>query len=116
MKQKVLELFDAGHNCAQAIVCAYGVKDGFKIAQVFGGGVAKTTEHLCGAVSGALMVVGLRYEKPEANRIAKKLLDELEKAHASLICKDILKGDGFRSTKCRDFLVEVADVLEDCLR
>jgi len=61
--------FKRGLSCSQAIFSVYGKDLGFdpetavKIASAFGAGVAKTGE-ICGAVSGALMVIGLS-QRPE---------------------------------------------------
>ena len=67
-KKAALKLFHDGYNCAQAIVAVYGDEFGLerenalKIGAPFGGGIANTGD-TCGAVSGALMVIGLRYGK-----------------------------------------------------
>jgi C_GCAxxG_C_C family probable redox protein len=59
-------LFNEGFNCAQALLVAYGTGLGIsrdtalKIASTFGGGIGRTGE-TCGAVTGALMIIGLKY-------------------------------------------------------
>jgi C_GCAxxG_C_C family probable redox protein len=60
------QLFNQGFTCSQSIFCAFAPQLGLqeelalKIASPFGGGIASTGD-LCGAVSGAVMVLGLRY-------------------------------------------------------
>ncbi|HUU76152.1 MAG TPA: C-GCAxxG-C-C family protein, partial [Methanoregulaceae archaeon] len=59
-------LFDRGFYCSQAILCAYSEMFGLdkdtacKIATPFGAGIG-WTGNMCGAVAGALMVIGLKY-------------------------------------------------------
>ena len=65
--ETALTCFKEGHSCAQAIVVVYGPKLGLdresalKIASTFCGGLGMTGE-TCGAVTGALMVLGLKYD------------------------------------------------------
>ena len=71
---EAVDAFRRGLSCAQAIFSVYGKDLGFdtetavKIASAFGAGVAKTGE-ICGAASGALMVIGLT-QRPEDIRDA----------------------------------------------
>ena len=91
----------------------------FKIAASFGGGIGKSAEHLCGAVNGALIVLGLHFTPKEVlNQKVKQLLNTLKQNHNSLNCKDILKETGnhtMHSDKCRNFLIEVCDALDKIL-
>ena len=60
------EIFSKGFSCSQAVFASlsseYGVDSDTakKIAGAFGGGIASNGE-LCGAVSGALMAIGLKH-------------------------------------------------------
>ncbi|MHA2216743.1 MAG: C-GCAxxG-C-C family protein [Candidatus Hodarchaeales archaeon] len=64
--ERVKSSFAQRDNCAQAIISVYGEYLGadhdtcLKIASVFGGGINRTG-NMCGAVTGALMVIGLKY-------------------------------------------------------
>ena len=64
--QEALKIFSSNFNCAQAVLGAYGPDYGlsremaFKVSSVFGTGIARTGG-MCGAVTGALMVLSLRY-------------------------------------------------------
>lgn len=56
------QLFDAGDNCAQAVLqatCPEVGSDLVKIAAAFGGGIGDS-KCLCGAVSGGVMALGLQ--------------------------------------------------------
>lgn len=61
---KSLELFDSGFNCAESVLKSLAeknninVNDYFRIASGFGGGIGHTG-HICGALSGAVMFLGL---------------------------------------------------------
>lgn len=64
--EKAVGKFKEGFNCAQSVLYSYadelGLPDdlALKIATGFGGGMGRTQE-VCGAVTGALMVIGLIY-------------------------------------------------------
>lgn len=84
--EKSLNYFKNGFNCSQALLATYATDFGLseemalKVATQFGGGARKG--EMCGAVSGALMVLGLKYghyhygdveEKTNAYKIAETL-------------------------------------------
>lgn len=103
---KVLEMFGEGFDCSQ-VVLSYFADElelnkivALKIASPFGGGMWKG--ETCGAVIGALMVLGIKYGHYKANdletknnMLAKKA--EFEKSfmlkHKSFICREILGHD-----------------------
>ena len=64
--EKAVECFNSGYNCAQAVLSAYAEQFGLntalamKTASGFGGGMGRQCK-TCGAVSGAYMVLGLKY-------------------------------------------------------
>ena len=64
--ERALECFDKNYNCSQSIFSTYAPRFGvntehsLKIASAFGGGIARMG-NICGAVSGALMTIGLKY-------------------------------------------------------
>ena len=75
--QEALKIFDSKFNCAQAVLGAYGPDYGldktmaFKLSSVFGTGIARTGG-MCGAVTGALMVLSLRFCTGEPKGILQK--------------------------------------------
>lgn len=85
---KAVELFGNNFNCAQAVFGTFAAELGMdeelalKIATSFGGGARKG--ELCGAVSGALMVLGLKYGHCHAD-------DNEEKKNAYHIAEEFLK-------------------------
>ncbi len=70
-------LFRGGFSCSQAVLAVFAKDFGLdrdiamKIAQGFGGGISHT-DNICGAVSGAVMVIGLRYGRTKAEDLAAK--------------------------------------------
>ena len=89
-------------HCAQAIFSAYGeqLSEGkvdfdtcMKIASAFSGGIARTG-NVCGALTGALMVIGLKYGSAEkADEIAGYLLKEFKSLNRSIICRVLINHD-----------------------
>ena len=61
---KAVSLFENGHNCSQAVLVSgcetFGLPKelALKLASGFGGGIGRTG-NICGALSGACMLVGL---------------------------------------------------------
>ncbi len=69
--------FNEGFSCSQAVVSSFAGDLGlnsdtaFKISCGFGAGIARTG-NTCGAVAGAVMVIGLKYGKARAGDDAAK--------------------------------------------
>ncbi|RPJ11189.1 MAG: C_GCAxxG_C_C family protein, partial [Desulfobacteraceae bacterium] len=66
--EKAVKYFNDKFNCSQAVFAAFSPEFGipetvaFKIACPFGAGMGRMQE-TCGAVTGAFMVIGLKYGK-----------------------------------------------------
>ena len=93
-----------GYNCAQSVATAYGTAFGIpeetlaRISAAFGGGVSRS-DNICGAVSGALMVLGLKYgaknsSQPDAKAktyaIGNEFINEYKRRHGSVSCTGLL--------------------------
>jgi C_GCAxxG_C_C family probable redox protein len=96
------ELFLEGNNCAQSVVLSFVEDYGYskelalKISAGFGGGMGKG-QSTCGAVTGAIMVLGIiEGEKASDN-------NELKSGTYSAV-KELLKKftDDFESSSCLD--------------
>lgn len=96
-----------GFNCAQSVLSTYSKLFGLdrelalKIAQAFGGGMARMG-HVCGAVTGAFMVIGLKHGKLRAEddeakektyEIVREFAKRFKSLHGSIMCKDLLGYD-----------------------
>jgi C_GCAxxG_C_C family probable redox protein len=96
--------FGQNLNCAQSVFSAFAAPLGLdkaaalKIAAPFGGGVARQGE-VCGAVTGALMALGLARGsstpegKEAAYRLSLKFLRRFEEQHGKLMCRDLIGYD-----------------------
>ena len=101
-QRKSNEDFYEKFNCSQAVLGAYAVDYGLtvdqamKVAACFSGGVRKG--EVCGAVSGAIMVIGLKYGdgpdyKATAYPKAAEFMDRFKEKNASYVCRDLLGCD-----------------------
>ena len=104
---RALALFIEGFSCSQAVVAAFADdfslprETALRIAQPFGGGIARTGDW-CGAVTGALMVIGLKYGRVRADDAAAKdktyalvreFVRRFRERHGALRCNDLLGCD-----------------------
>jgi C_GCAxxG_C_C family probable redox protein len=102
-----LATFDSGFNCSQSVLTAFCNEFGldneiaFKVACGFGGGMGRAAR-TCGVVTGAFMVIGLKYGQTEKdNKAAKEktyaLVREFaglfKKEHGSIQCRELLSCD-----------------------
>jgi C_GCAxxG_C_C family probable redox protein len=100
------QLHTAGFNCSQSVFAALAPELGLdqetalKIAAPFGGGISRMGE-TCGAVTGALMAIGLKegFSEPDPAakeriyQIGRQLLARFSELHASTRCRDLLGCD-----------------------
>ena len=104
LSEAAMKLFQKDSNCAQAIFSVYGEQLGLrsetclKIASGFGGGIART-RNVCGALTGAVMAIGLkcggfeRKDREKTYEVAEQLLNEFKILHGSIICKELINHD-----------------------
>ena len=139
---KAKELFLNGCNCAQAVLCAFEDMTGLenetamKLALSFGGGLARMRE-VCGAVSGAAMVLGLVKGGADPNDHAAKtahyhLVQEFARRFkercGSIICRELLNGAGspgsdpekrtegyYKKRPCPEIVETAAVILDEML-
>lgn len=94
-----VQLFLNGYMCSQAVFAAFSEEFGLpkeqalKIGACFGSGMRKG--EVCGACTGALMALGLKYgeSKPDCDEVCNAFLDEFKKENGSFICRDLLNCD-----------------------
>jgi len=102
--EKAATVFSQRFNCSQSVFSAFApqfgldAKTALKLAAPFGGGVARRGE-ICGAVSGALLAIGLARSAgdPASNvetyRLSQEFLRRFEEAHATLHCRNLINFD-----------------------
>jgi C_GCAxxG_C_C family probable redox protein len=104
--EKIKELHRSGYNCAQIVVTWYCEQLGtdrntaFKMAEAFGLGTGDMGG-ICGAVSGALMLAGLKNSGgipiqgkrtvPETFQLGSRIKQAFAAQNGSVICRE-LKG------------------------
>ncbi len=103
--QQAVSFFEEGYNCSQAVFMAYSDLYGIdqetaaKLATSFGGGMGRLRE-ICGALSGAFLVLGLHYpyvnvsdrkSKNENYKVVQKVANDFKLEMGSYICADLLK-------------------------
>ena len=96
---EAVQLFEDGDVCSQAVFAAFSPEfgiskeDALKIGACFGSGMRKA--EVCGACTGALMALGLKYgeSKAESNEVCNSFLDEFADKNGSIICRDLLGCD-----------------------
>jgi C_GCAxxG_C_C family probable redox protein len=68
--ERATQCFSEGFNCSQAVLSAFGPEMGLdcetalRVAGMFGAGMGRMG-NVCGAVTGAFMVIGLKYSKTQ---------------------------------------------------
>lgn len=138
-----VDCFNGGFNCSQSILLSHceglGLEKetALKLACGFGGGMAHMGE-TCGAVTGALMLIGLKYGKcrPEDNAAKEKtfeLINEFSRrfklkngsiACTELVGYDLSKGEelkaaresGVFGTVCPRLVKESVELAEHLLK
>ncbi len=100
--EQAVEKFDQGYNCSQAILSSFSEQLGLneelalKIATGFGGGMH--INGTCGAVTGAFMVLGLKFGNTEQNKDAK------EKTYRKVVQYSRKFSDQHGSTQCHELI------------
>ena len=102
-QKKAKQLFDQDFNCSQAVLASFAdelgltEKQALQLGSCFGGGMCKG--EVCGACTGALMVLGMKYgryrsddsdSKMKANAIAVEFLEQFQKENGSYKCNELL--------------------------
>ncbi|MDD5648467.1 MAG: C-GCAxxG-C-C family protein, partial [Dehalococcoidia bacterium] len=102
-----LDTFMGGFNCSQAVLSAFSADYGldpvmaYRVGAAFGGGIGHLGE-TCGAVTGAVIVIGLRYgmtvnDGSQSNRQAYdkvlQLAAEFRERNGTIKCRELLGFD-----------------------
>ena len=137
--EQALSCMEEGFSCSQSIFSTFAADFGIdretalKIASSFGGGMACTAE-TCGAVTGAFMVLGLKYgrtvgkdeETKQRNYdFVLEFIKRFRDKHGSICCRELLghdisttegrermKEEGLFETLCRDLVRSSVEILE----
>ena len=136
---RTVELYRDGCACSQAILAVYGHPFGLsrelamRIAAGFAGGMRLA--ETCGAVTGALMVLGLRHASADCTTPAGRkevyqrvveFTDRFKVRNGSVVCRELLECDistpeglrqaeqqGLFKTTCTKMVEQAAEILEE---
>jgi len=140
--EQAVSCFKEGFSCTQAMLSTYGLDFGLdletalKVAGAFGGGMGRMGE-ICGAVTGAFMVIGLKYgniraedsqAKEKTYSLVKKFVERFKSRNGSIVCRELLgcdistpegmelaKEKNIFTTLCPKLVSDAAEIIEQIL-
>lgn len=140
--ESAVEEFTAGFSCSQAVFAShaadYGIArdEAYRLAAAFGGGMAYH-DQACGAVTAALMLIGLRLGKTKSDDAAAKertnaavseFITKFKESWGSIRCTELLRFNlsdpeelrrareaGVFGTICPRFVGDAVRLLEEIL-
>lgn len=140
--ERAVSAFREGFSCSQAVFSAYAPGLGLdretalRISTGFGAGIARMGK-TCGAVSGAIMVIGLKHGRSRADdseardrtyALADEFARRFESRNGSLACRELLGCDigteegmgravkeGLFEDLCPELVRSAAEILEEIL-
>lgn len=120
-KKEGTATFYNGYNCAQSVLSVFAEELGMskdaclKLASPFGSGIAYMQE-TCGAVSGALMAIGLKYgrgkdgtreDKELAYDMSRHFIEEFKKTTCGVICcRELMDGLDMKTPEGMEKIME----------
>lgn len=130
MKETAIKYFLSGYSCSEAVVQAavekgYAQKELLTCASPFSGGMG--VRCLCGAVAGAMLVIGSIYGKNEHNdgfkarELAKIFNDKFHEKYKVNCCKVLSAGfkdfhSPERKQHCTSMVADSCEILENLLK
>ena len=140
---KARELFLKGYNCSQSVIGAFcedlrlDFKTAMLISSSFGGGMGGLRE-TCGALSGAFMVIGLKYgyttpdnpnEKAELYKKVRIVAEAFKEKYNTMLCRELLEAKNlivkaepsirtekyYKERPCAVFVESAVEILEEVL-
>lgn len=130
--QTASEMFSSDKNCAQSVLGAfakdYGLdtKTAMNITCGLGSGVRSA--EICGAVSGAVLVIGLKYgsSKELCHQKTAEFIEKFKTENGSIVCRNLLDCDistpegreiaiskNLFKTKCLDMVLSAVKILDE---
>jgi len=127
--------FSEGYNCAQSVFFAFceflNFEEDLALKMVcgFGAGMGRK-EEVCGAVTGAIVVIGTKFgrgleEESSATELTYRktgqLMDRFAEKHGTFICRKLIRGydlnteEGQKQFKEADFLNSVCKPCVQCV-
>lgn len=142
--EKAVEYFRNKFNCSQSVLTVFSSDNGLsendslRVACAFGGGMGRQ-QKTCGAVTGALMALGLKFGKsigdPEENKQltyakTRQFFEEFIKVNGSANCIELLDGlnmndpDDYKKimernlfvSKCEKYVADAVNITEKLMK
>lgn len=138
--ERAEQYFRTGYNCTQAVVLAFmddlnaDRETLMAAAHPFGGGMGRL-RLTCGAVTGAVMCLGLFFpalKKSELYALVQEFSRRFEEKNGSIVCGTLLTGAGLKTDRspqaearteeyykkrpCPLLIHDAADILEEMLK
>ena len=139
--ERAKAIYLEGFSCSMAVLGAYceqfglDKKQAYKVSSGFGGGMH--LDQTCGAVTGAFMVIGLKFGRTRADDIEAKMktaqmtnefAKKFKARHGSIRCTDLIgcnisTMEGFEEAKKKDlfkqvgpkYVLSAAEILDEIL-
>lgn len=107
MAEEAEKRFRSGYACSQAVFTTFAEGEGMpadvaaRIASAFGGGMGRMG-HVCGAVTGAFMMIGLKHgnaaagdteAKERTHALVRDHAAQFARRHGTIICRELLGCD-----------------------
>lgn len=114
-------------NCAESVFWAANMDLGLgldpkirTLASGFGGGM--NVGHACGALTGAIMVLGFLYVKDKAHEgerikeITQRFIARFEEEYGTIMCEPIKEAHRVPVYNCKNVILKSAQILEEILQ
>jgi C_GCAxxG_C_C family probable redox protein len=125
--QTACDRFAQGFNCSQAVFSAFATSIdlpdelALKMSSPFGGGIARQGQ-VCGALMGALMILGLQHGnvdpqgKEHTYQISEEFVRKFKECHGAILCRDLLgcdisTTDGMQSAREKNMFTTICPTL-----
>ena len=140
--EQAVSCLKEGFSCAPAVLSAFAsefgvdIETALKIAAGFGGGMSRMGG-TCGALTGAFMVIGLKYGKTKAEddqakektyELVREFAKRFKSRNGTIVCNELLgcdlgtpegmklaKEKGAIDTFCPKFVQDAVEILEEML-
>jgi len=140
--EQAVSCYKEGFSCAPAVFSAYALEFGvdietaLKIATGFGAGMGRMGG-TCGVLTGAFMVIGLKYGKTKAEddqakektyELVREFAKRFKSRNGTIVCNELLgcdlgtpegmklaKEKGAIDTLCPRFVQDAVEILEEML-
>ena len=137
-----VSLFEKEFSCSQSVLAAFGDRFGvereiaLRIAAGFGGGMGRMAQ-TCGAVTGAFMLIGLKYgaidakdrqAKEKAQAVVREFANRFISRNGFLLCRELLGCDisipeGYQlakekklfATVCPRYVRDAAEIVDEMI-